>query len=298
MSKSVAPRLTIWPFLVGDFLLVGFAAFIVRQSDHPLNLWQASVCLIATLGGAWLFVIPFLQEYQAAVKLCEADTLATTVAQIQNLEQIKTQIAAATAQWQAFLPQSATALTAAHEITDRMKAEMGEFSAFLKKANDAEKNHLRLEVEKLRRSEGEWLQLTVHILDHVFALHKAASHSGHPALITQLDQFQFACRDIVRRRGLVAFAPAAQEPFDAETHQVTGSDATPSPGTRIAETLAPGYTYQGPLVRRALVRLEDGRQNHQAALAPSQEPVSTQAAGPAEQTQAADLERPQEELSL
>jgi len=44
--------------------------------------------------------------------------------------------------------------------------------------NDSEKTTLRLEVEKLRRGELEWLQALVHILDHVFALHTAAMHSG------------------------------------------------------------------------------------------------------------------------
>ena len=45
---------------------------------------------------------------------------------------------------------------------------------FLAKANDSEKGFLRLEVDKLKRAEGEWLQTLVRILDHVNALHQGA----------------------------------------------------------------------------------------------------------------------------
>ena len=40
-----------------------------------------------------------------------------------------------------------------------MTAEARAFQQFLDKANDTERNHLRLEVEKLRRAEGDWLQV-------------------------------------------------------------------------------------------------------------------------------------------
>ena len=55
-----------------------------------------------------------------------------------------------------------------------LSTEARAFGDFLRKSNDAEKSHLRLEVDKLRRSENEWLQILVRILDHIFALHQAA----------------------------------------------------------------------------------------------------------------------------
>jgi hypothetical protein len=57
------------------------------------------------------------------------------------------------------------------------------------------KNHLRLEIEKLRRGEGEWLQVMVRVLDHVQALHLAGQRSGQRNLIEQLTHFQNSCRD-------------------------------------------------------------------------------------------------------
>jgi hypothetical protein len=72
------------------------------------------------------------------------------------------------------------------EIAERMSAEAKAFMEFMQKANDSEKANLRLEVDKLRRSETDWLQVLVRMLDHVYALHLGAIRSGQPALIAQL----------------------------------------------------------------------------------------------------------------
>jgi molecular chaperone GrpE (heat shock protein) len=136
-----------------------------------------------------------------------------------------------------------------------MAAEVREFTEFMQKANDGEKATLRLEVEKLRRAEGDWLQVLVHLLDHVHALHTGATRSGQPRLIEQLTNFQNACRDTARRVGLVPFAAAAGEAFDAKRHQLVNGEEMPANGAVIGETLATGFTFQGRLVRPALVRV-------------------------------------------
>jgi hypothetical protein len=125
------------------------------------------------------------------------------------LKKYSAQIAAATDQWA--LVQDATKGSAektaagAHEIAERMAAEIREFNEFQAKLNDSEKAALRLEVEKLRRTEGEWMQVVVRILDHIFALHNAAARSGQPELAEQIAHFQNACRDAARRVGLTPF---------------------------------------------------------------------------------------------
>jgi molecular chaperone GrpE (heat shock protein) len=255
MTNSVTPKLNKWPFVLGDLLLVGFALAAIARGPSPMTLWQTSVCLAATAAGAWLCVIPFLREHETASKLREADSLASTVEQIRNLEQIKTHVVNATDQWKAVQDQSTKTVTTAKDLTDSIRATMTEFCAFLKKANESEKNHLKLEIEKLRRGEAEWLQVTVHVLDHVFALNAAAARAGQPGLMAQMDQFQFACRDVVRRMGLVPVTPAVGELFDIQAHQVAASDE-PGNGKVVAGILAPGYTFQGQLVRRALVALK------------------------------------------
>ena len=54
--------------------------------------------------------------------------------------------------------------------------------------NDAEKGALRLEVEKLRRTEGEWVQVVVRVLGRILLLHNAAARSGQPELAAQIDE--------------------------------------------------------------------------------------------------------------
>ena len=146
-----------------------------------------------------------------------------------------------------------------------MAEEIREFNEFQVKLNDTEKGALRLEVEKLRRAEGEWLQVVVRILDHIFALHNAAARSGQPELAEQIGQFQNACRDAARRVGLTPFQAAPEEKFDAQKHRAHGVENPPADAV-VAETLAPGLTFQGRLIRPALVRLRD-------ASAPAAEPA-------------------------
>ena len=113
-------------------------------------------------------------------------------------------------------------------------------------------------MEKLRRAENEWLQVLVRMLDHVYALHVGALRSSQPTLIDQVGNFQSACRDAARRVGLTPFIAGEAEPFDDQRHQVVDGKAKPASGSVIAETIAAGYTFQGKLLRPALVRLANG----------------------------------------
>ena len=159
--------------------------------------------------------------------------------------------------WQGAAEHSTGAVNAAKEIADRMTTEMTGFSEFMKKVNDGEKANLRLELDKLRRGEGEWVQLVVRLLDHTYALYQAAVRSGQANVIEQVTQFQNACRDMTRRAGLVAFAPAINEPFDAKWHHSTDSQAVSMADARVRDTIATGYTYHGKMLRPALVALQN-----------------------------------------
>ena len=214
-----------------------------------------ALCTASVAIGAWLSVIPFLLEYRATVAQAEVDQLKSTVEQIQNLEAVADQITNASGEGRLVQEQTAKALNAAAALSERMTAEAKAFSEFLQKANDNERSHLRLEVEKLRRAEGEWLQIIVRILDHVYALFSAAVRSGQPGLIEQLGHFQNACRDVARRVGLVPFAGQPEEPFDPQVHLLPDSHPEPGVAPRINEIIAIGYTYQGNLLRKALVTL-------------------------------------------
>jgi molecular chaperone GrpE (heat shock protein) len=93
-------------------------------------------------------------------------------------------------------------------------------------------------------------------LDHVFLLHAAAARSGQPKVAEQISQFQNACRDAARRIGLAPFAAAQDEKFNAERHQ-TVDDSKPAANATVAETIGAGYTFQGKLLRPALVKLRE-----------------------------------------
>ena len=255
MSNRTVPVLPRWPFLLSDALLLVTAAVIVARSETPLGLWQALLCFISVAMGAWLCATPFLVAHRTACKLAETDALTTVVEQVQGLELVAGQISAATAQWQTVQEVSAKTVASAKDVAERMASEAKAFTEFLQKANDSEKNHLRLEVEKLRRGEGEWLQIMVHVLDHVFALHKAGGRSGQPGLAEQLRAFENVCRETVRRVGLVPFEAQAGHRFDSGLHQAMETMGDPPPDSQVAETVAAGYTFQGRLLRRALVSL-------------------------------------------
>lgn len=256
MTEPTTTKLLKWPFFLSDLSLLALAGVILYRSPWPLGLWQIGLCFGAVALGAWIGILPFLREYHALQQLAEAHTLSLAVAELKNVEQVKNQIANATSQWQFIQDQSSLSVNAAKEIADRMKAEVREFSAFMEKANETEKSHLRLEVEKLRRGEGEWLQVVVRILDHIYALNQAAARSGQPGLISQLAQFQHACRDAARRVGLVPFSPARHDAFDAKAHQLADAQADRPANAHVTEILATGYSYQGHLIRKALVTLQ------------------------------------------
>jgi molecular chaperone GrpE (heat shock protein) len=252
----MTPKLTKWPFLAGDVLLLATAAFVVWQRRAPLTLWECVLCAGAVAAGAMLCLTPFILEYRALVKLSEAETVAGMLKQLQNLEAVASNVSAATAQWQGIQDLSGQAVKAAREIADQMTAEAATFGEFLKNASDSEKATLRLEVEKLHRAQADWLQVVVRTLDHVFALHKAAVRSGKPEVSEQIGNFQEACRDIARRVGLVPFEAAPGEAFDAARHRLLDEQSPPPPGSLVRETMATGFTFQGQALRPALVRVK------------------------------------------
>ena len=257
MNNQTEIKLPKWPFLLGDGVLLGLTYFFYLHVKMPLG--RSEMWLFALIGvlGALVAVVPFFLEYRTAVKMVEIGAMTQALPQAKNLEELAAQIAAATAQWQGVSEHSTGAVNAAREIGDRMAVEMTGFSEFMKKVNDGEKANLRLELEKMRRAEGEWMQLVVRLLDHTYALYQAAARSGQANVIEQVAQFQNACRDVVRRAGLVAFAPAINEPFDPKWHHSTDSQAVSMADARVRDTIATGYTYQGKMIRPALVALQN-----------------------------------------
>ncbi len=253
INEAQKYRVAKWPFLLVGALLMAFAYVFILKAH-----WEIAAGCVGL--GAILGILPFYLDYRAMGKLIELNALGAVAEKIQNVEQLAGQISAATNQWAAVQESvgghAQKTADGAREIADKMGAEVREFSEFMKKMSESEKVALRLEIEKLRRGEGEWLQMLVRILDHVFALHGAASRSTNPKLAEQISHFQNACLATVRRVGLASFSAAPENPFDAERHQIADGQK-PSDGAVVAETVAAGYTFQGKLLRPALVRLRE-----------------------------------------
>jgi molecular chaperone GrpE (heat shock protein) len=267
-----------WPFLLGDTLLLAAAYFLILQSPHPIGRWEIVTAASCVALGAWLGALPFILDYRAIVKVIEAGALGAIGEKIQNLEKLAGQINAATSEWLNVQTQAEKISIGVNEIAGKMAGEVREFSEFMRQMNDSEKAALRLEVEKFRRGEGEWLQVLVRILDHVFMLHTAAARSGQPKLAEQIAHFQNACRDAARRIGLVPFSAGPDEAFDGERHQAVGGDEKPPADAVVAETVGPGFTFQGRLLRPALVRLRGD--NSAAGPAPGNPPESEESEQP------------------
>src|SRR5262249_46576717 len=145
--------------------------FIYLQSRFPMGAWQLFFVVLCAAGGAVMAIMPFLLEYRLLLKLAEAQTLTSVTSQLQNLEQIAKQIGSATGQWYSVQENADKTAAQAQQITEKLTTEINAFTEFLQRANDAEKANLRLEVEKLRRGESDWIQVLVRILDHIHALH-------------------------------------------------------------------------------------------------------------------------------
>ena len=258
MSESTAPKITKWPFIVGDVALLLMAWLVYYESDPntPFNGLEAFWCFACVAAGAWVMVLPYLREFQARADLTEASELAASVEKISSLEALTKQVENATEQWLHVEDRANEINTTSKEIAGKINAEAREFTEFLQNANDTEKKHLRLEVDKLNRAQVDWVKVVTGMLDHVFALNQAGRQSGQEKLIRQLDNFQIACRDVARRVGVVTHEPKPDECFDAEKHQLRDPEAEPESGAKIIGIAAQGLTHQGQMLRKTIVVIE------------------------------------------
>ena len=257
MSDSKAPKIPKWPFIVGDVVLLLTAVLLLNKIDGEFGLLEAFWCIACVGGGAWIMVLPFLKEFQAQTELSEIKHLAASVDKIDSLELLLKRVENATEQWLHVEDRANEINSTSKEISDKINAEAREFSEFLQKANDTEKNHLRLEVEKLGKSQNEWLQVLTATLDHVFALTQAGRQSGQENLIKQLNSFQLACREVSRRVGVIAHEVEAGELFDAGKHQLRDAKVEPKDGAKIIGIAAQGLSFQGRLIRKTVVVIDE-----------------------------------------
>ena len=275
MSDDRAPaRIPKWPFYLADLILSAVAVYALYWLGGFQGSWDVAVvaaALVAAAIAAWISIIPWMAEYRAQVKLAEREHLASSLEQVQRIDQVAEQIKLANSQWQNVQDASHRTVKAAAEISEKMRVEAEEFMKFIQNAHDQERAHLRLELDKMKRAEGDWLKVIVQMMDHIHALAQAGERSGQQALITQLNQFQSACRDAARRIGLVPFIPTVGEGYDQRAHQLPDAKFQAPDDSKVGQVLAAGYTFQGQLLRRSLVLLANPETPSAPEAAPAQE---------------------------
>jgi molecular chaperone GrpE (heat shock protein) len=252
MNENPPRSIPVTPFLIVDVLFLAMAGAILGLSHRPMLWWEDCLMIVCGAVAAWSLTMPFLRQERQQQVQAQSNRLADVATELRQLEQLANHIHAATAQWKGLETQSIQSVERAKELSDSLIAESRAFAEALQKAGDNEKAHLRLEVEKFRRNEGEWLQTVTRILDHVFALFLAAQRSGQRALIEQIALFQDSCRESARRIGLTVTTPRPGDPFDARMHQLRDNAPAPEKSV-VSEILACGFSYQGQPIRRALV---------------------------------------------
>lgn len=277
MSETNVPRMQKWPFFLGDVIALIACYVVYNMGGETFETGKAAACVVCVVFGAIFAAYPFIQEYRLDARFAEADQLAHVSDFMGQLEKVKNGVTVATAHLETAQDFSDKTIQSSREIAERMTEEAKAFADFMAKANDAEKSHLQLEVDKLRQGEGEWVKTTTVMLDETFRIHRAAAQSGNMRVADQLAKFQSVCHAASSRVGLVPFEAEFGEPFNPEKHALPDPSMEAPEDARVGATLAPGYSYLRRPLRPVIVELQGSPQTNQAvtpasATAPHTEP--------------------------
>lgn len=256
MSDSPVPKMQKWPFLIGDVIALIACYVIYNMGGETFETGKAFACVACVVFGAVFAAYPFIQEYRLNARFAEANQLAQVTEFMGKLEKVKNGVTVATAHLETAQDYSEKTIESSREIAERMTDEAKAFAEFMAKANDTEKAHLQLEVDKLKQAEGEWLTTVVTLLDETHRLFRAAADSGNTRVAEQLGKFQLVCRGTASRVGLIAFEAEFGEPFNPEKHNLRDPEAEAPEDARVGKTIAPGYTFQRQPLRPAVVELQ------------------------------------------
>ncbi len=241
-----------WPFLLADIIFITLGFWISTLIQSEPQSWQIISILVCAVLGAAFAVAPFYFEYNAESKAVEIAQLTTVTKEINKMEAVASQIAAASESWEAVQVSSKQTAKLAGEITARIAETVKTHEEFMANANNEKFNTLNLEVEKLRRSETDWANTLVGLLDLVYRLERSAVASGKDPFIQTMGQFQGQCRTVARRVGLVAFEAELGTAFNPEEHALSDEESAAADAA-VSETRLPGFRLQGKLVRKPLV---------------------------------------------
>ena len=241
-----------WPFLLADIIFIALGFWISTLIQGEPESWQIISILVCAVLGAAFAVAPFCFEYNAESKAVEIAQLTTVTKEINKMESVAAQIAEASENWEAIQASSKQTAMLAEEIATGIAETVKTHDEFMANAHNKEFNTLKLEAEKLRRSETDWANTLVSLLGLVYRLERSAVASGKEQFIQTMGQFQGQCREAARRVGLVAFEAELGSAFNPEDHVLADGESA-APEAAITETHLPGFRLQGKLVRKPIV---------------------------------------------
>jgi len=243
-----------WPFLSADIIFIGLGYWISTLIQGEPQAWQIISILVCAILGAAFAVTPFYFEYKAESKAVEIAQLTSVTKEINKMELVASQITDASENWTAAQDASKQTAKLAEEVAAGIAETVKTHDAFMASAHKEELNILKLEVDKLRRSEGEWTHTLVGLLDLVYRLERSAVASGKEPFIKTMSQFQGQCREVSRRVGLVAFEAEPGVVFNPNEHALPDGESI-SEDASVTGTRLPGFRLQGKLVRKPFVAI-------------------------------------------
>jgi hypothetical protein len=153
-----APKLTPWPFIVGDAVLLGLAAFIASQSPSPLT-GAPLIAIVGCVGlGAVLACIPFLLNYTRRQDLALAERQNEIAALARTTSESAEQIGIVAQGLQSITDATQRALKPLDHLPQKLQEKINEFKIQLNEVNISENEALAQEVNTLRTSEIERLE--------------------------------------------------------------------------------------------------------------------------------------------
>lgn len=153
-----APKLTPWPFIVGDAVLLGTAALIATQSPAPLSgapLLATAACVSL---GAVLACVPFLLNYTRRQDLALAERQREIAALARTTAESAEQLGISAQGLHAIADTANKALKHADQLPHKLQEKINEFKTQLNEVAVTENETLAQEVNTLRTSEIERLE--------------------------------------------------------------------------------------------------------------------------------------------
>lgn len=273
------------PFVVTDLVLILTAVGILTFTQHPLSGSAVWTITLLVFSGAWIAVTPWIMEQRSKTKLAELDGLKGVEESIQKMNSFSDGVNSALLSLSNVQEIAQASAQRATEAEEKIAQYGLDFEERFSKAANYEKSALQLEIDKLKRIEKDWVSSASGMLDHILALASAGIHSGKPEIAEQMKRFRAACLEIASHAGIQPYMPAPTDLYDPEKHAVPPNAPTPAAEAKIARVLAPGFLYQGVLIRKAMILTEDMEFTQEAG-APAKGVTHSFASTPAEAPQA------------